>query len=178
MTRLPPKLAWPIAVLATAFLAAAGLVATVATPCVFSQSRTAPLSAATVFKRPLLMPGRIRIEAPRLAAMKMVRGPFFFRFFAGSWRFESVDAQHTRVIFRYSFDTRWPRLRRVLNARPGSRPIAVGLTQLDERLAELECLNRCRRRRVAHSDAASDLPLPADGAADRRRGRGHPPRRA
>ena len=29
--------------------------------------RDAPLSASTVFKRPLLMPSRIQIEAPRLA---------------------------------------------------------------------------------------------------------------
>lgn len=58
----------------------------------------------------------ITFDAPRKAAMKMVRGPFFFRIFAGSWRFDALDGERTRVSFRYSFDTRWPCLRRILNS--------------------------------------------------------------
>lgn len=39
-------------------------------------------------------------------AMTMVRGPFFFRRFAGTWLFKPVDDDCNLVTFRYSFTTR------------------------------------------------------------------------
>jgi len=51
---------------------------------------------------------------PRSVAMKMQRGPWFFRQFAGAWLF-SDHAAGARVTFRYSFTTRWPRLRPFLD---------------------------------------------------------------
>jgi len=53
----------------------------------------------------------ISFHEPAVAAMKMVRGPFFFRKFAGSWRFDDIGDQRTRVHFIYHFQSRWPRLR-------------------------------------------------------------------
>ena len=58
------------------------------------------------------------LSSPSVVAMKMTRGPWFFTQFAGSWRLEPVGtkpSQGTRVTFRYSFTTRWPWLRRILD---------------------------------------------------------------
>ena len=58
------------------------------------------------------------LSSPSVVAMKMTRGPFFFGQFAGSWRLEpaaSEDRTLTKVTFRYSFTTRWPIVRRVLD---------------------------------------------------------------
>jgi hypothetical protein len=58
------------------------------------------------------------INSPEVVAMKMTRGPVFFSQFAGSWRLEpDPDGQSGRVkvTFRYSFTTRWPWLRAVLD---------------------------------------------------------------
>lgn len=48
------------------------------------------------------------LKVPEVVAMRMIRGPFFFRQFAGTWRFEEVDSGVVQVTFRYSFTTRWP----------------------------------------------------------------------
>ena len=58
------------------------------------------------------------LSPPAVVAMKMTRGPFFFTQFAGSWRLEPAGAaspQRVQVTFRYSFTTRWPWLRGVLD---------------------------------------------------------------
>ena len=61
------------------------------------------------------------INPPEVVAMKMTRGPFFFTQFAGSWRLEpepgdqGAPSGQVRVTFRYSFTTRWPFLRRILD---------------------------------------------------------------
>jgi len=58
------------------------------------------------------------ITSPEVVAMKMTRGPFFFSQFAGSWRLEpdpSGQSGQVKVTFRYSFTTRWPWLRAVLD---------------------------------------------------------------
>lgn len=58
------------------------------------------------------------LSSPSVVAMKMTRGPFFFTQFAGSWRLEPAGAatpQAVRVTFRYSFTTRWPWLRHLLD---------------------------------------------------------------
>jgi ribosome-associated toxin RatA of RatAB toxin-antitoxin module len=57
----------------------------------------------------------ISFAPPHAVAMKMVRGPFFFAQFAGSWRFKAVSACDTAVTFRYSFKTRWKKLEPLLD---------------------------------------------------------------
>jgi ribosome-associated toxin RatA of RatAB toxin-antitoxin module len=52
----------------------------------------------------------VTVKPPRVVAMKMRRGPWFFKQFAGSWLFESRANNTTTVIFRYSFTTRWRQL--------------------------------------------------------------------
>jgi ribosome-associated toxin RatA of RatAB toxin-antitoxin module len=43
---------------------------------------------------------------PTSVAMKMVRGPWFFRQFAGTWLFAAQPSGQTLVTFRYAFATR------------------------------------------------------------------------
>src|SRR5579864_1475277 len=43
----------------------------------------------------------VAFAPPRLAAVRMTRGPWVLRSFAGSWRFETTELDTTRVIFRY-----------------------------------------------------------------------------
>jgi hypothetical protein len=45
----------------------------------------------------------ISFNPPTTVAMKMVRGPSYFRRFAGTWQFRPLDFQRTQVTFRYSF---------------------------------------------------------------------------
>ncbi len=47
----------------------------------------------------------VTVRAPRVVAMKMIRGPWFFSRFAGSWTFREHE-QGTNVTFRYSFRAR------------------------------------------------------------------------
>jgi ribosome-associated toxin RatA of RatAB toxin-antitoxin module len=55
------------------------------------------------------------LEPPDRVAIKMVKGPFFFSDFAGTWRFDQPTPEQTEVRFRYSFKTRWPLLRIILD---------------------------------------------------------------
>lgn len=55
------------------------------------------------------------LSRPEVAAMKMVEGPFLLHQFAGSWRFRPHPDGSTEVIFRYVFETRWRRLRWLLD---------------------------------------------------------------
>jgi hypothetical protein len=50
----------------------------------------------------------VSFKPPTVTAVKMTKGPWFIRSFAGSWRFETSDTAPgvTRVVFRYSVDTR------------------------------------------------------------------------
>jgi hypothetical protein len=50
---------------------------------------------------------------PRLAAVRMTRGPAILAAFAGSWRFEEAGRGTTRVVFRYHLKAR-PRWLRAL----------------------------------------------------------------
>ena len=52
---------------------------------------------------------------PASVAMKMTRGPWFFRHFAGTWLFKPLPDGATEVTFRYSFATRWRWLRPVMD---------------------------------------------------------------
>jgi ribosome-associated toxin RatA of RatAB toxin-antitoxin module len=46
--------------------------------------------------------------------MKMLRGPWFFRKFAGTWRFTPCEGG-TEVVFHYAFQTRWRWLSRLFD---------------------------------------------------------------
>ena len=65
----------------------------------------------------------VSFNPPHAVAMKMVRGPFFFAQFAGSWRFKAMSASEasheTAVTFRYSFKTRWKKLEPLLDGLIG-----------------------------------------------------------
>lgn len=52
---------------------------------------------------------------PASVAMKMLRGPWFFRRFAGTWLFEAHANGGTQVTFRYWFESRWRWLRPLLD---------------------------------------------------------------
>lgn len=47
----------------------------------------------------------VSFQRPEVVAMKMTKGPFLLRKFAGSWRFDQRGEQ-THVTFRYRFETR------------------------------------------------------------------------
>jgi ribosome-associated toxin RatA of RatAB toxin-antitoxin module len=49
----------------------------------------------------------VGFHPPRSVAMKMVRGPWFLRHFAGTWLFAPRPDGRTEVTFRYSFQPRW-----------------------------------------------------------------------
>ncbi len=48
----------------------------------------------------------VSFHPPSSVAMKMVRGPWFFQRFAGTWLFQSKCEGQTKVTFRYSFALR------------------------------------------------------------------------
>ena len=48
----------------------------------------------------------VSFNPPRACAVEMTRGPWFFRSFAGSWRFEPVGHGRTEVSFTYHLEGR------------------------------------------------------------------------
>ena len=44
----------------------------------------------------------ISFKPPQVVAIQMTRGPWLLQRFAGSWEFEALDSQQTRVTFRYN----------------------------------------------------------------------------
>ena len=44
----------------------------------------------------------VQVDPPITAAIKMVKGPFFLKMFAGSWIFKAVDPDNTHARFVYS----------------------------------------------------------------------------
>jgi ribosome-associated toxin RatA of RatAB toxin-antitoxin module len=48
----------------------------------------------------------LSFNPPRVTAVKMTRGPRLLARFAGSWRFEEIAAEQTRVRFRYHLQAR------------------------------------------------------------------------
>jgi hypothetical protein len=48
----------------------------------------------------------VSYNPPRVAAVRMTRGPWVIRTFAGSWRFTGVAPGRTRVVFRYGLRAR------------------------------------------------------------------------
>jgi ribosome-associated toxin RatA of RatAB toxin-antitoxin module len=59
--------------------------------------------------------GFVSFHPPDSVAMKMLRGPFFFKQFAGTWLFKAKNAGTTEVTFRYGFTVRWHWLGMLLN---------------------------------------------------------------
>lgn len=57
----------------------------------------------------------VSFTPPRVAAVKMTRGPWFIGGFAGSWRFFPEADGRTRVVFRYSVQARPAWLRPLLD---------------------------------------------------------------
>ena len=48
----------------------------------------------------------VSFVAPRIAAVRMTRGPWIIESFGGAWEFSPVGDGATRVVFRYQFRTR------------------------------------------------------------------------
>ena len=44
----------------------------------------------------------VSFNPPNTCAVEMTRGPWFFRSFSGSWRFDPITPERTRVTFTYS----------------------------------------------------------------------------
>jgi len=50
----------------------------------------------------------VSFNRPKVTAIKMIRGPFLFKSFLGSWTFNQFRPGITEVIFLYSFILRFP----------------------------------------------------------------------
>ena len=50
----------------------------------------------------------VSFQPPKVTAVSMTKGPFFYESFAGSWRFNAVAAQRTEVVFTYLFVLKRP----------------------------------------------------------------------
>ena len=88
----------------------------------------------------------ITLVRPHAVAMKMIRGPWFLKKFAGTWRF-SQQAHETLVSFRYHFETPWPWLRFFLNSlisRVFHRNIRQRLQGLKQAAENTDILHRLR----------------------------------
>jgi len=48
----------------------------------------------------------ISFQPGKVAAIKMVQGPYIFDTFSGSWNFHAINPQRTRVVFSYSMTAR------------------------------------------------------------------------
>jgi len=87
----------------------------------------------------------VTVTPPERVAVKLVRGPFFFASFAGSWIFHEAGEDRTRVTFRYGFRTRWRPLRPVLDrviSAVFTRDIAARLRALRHAAEETDLLRR------------------------------------
>ncbi len=50
----------------------------------------------------------ITFNRPNVTAIRMTKGPFMFKTFAGSWTFREIEPLKTEVTFSYSFALRFP----------------------------------------------------------------------
>ncbi|TWR26652.1 SRPBCC family protein [Mucilaginibacter achroorhodeus] len=50
----------------------------------------------------------VSYNRPKVTAIKMTKGPYWFRSFSGSWNFKELEANETEVLFMYSFQLRFP----------------------------------------------------------------------
>ncbi len=97
----------------------------------------------------------LTFSPPRVAAVRMTRGPWLLRSFAGSWRFDEVGAGQTRVAFRYHFTVRLGWLGRLL------APLLAAFFARDVRL-RLDALRKAVERdaRLAAPEAEKLAPAP------------------
>ena len=87
----------------------------------------------------------VTVKRPERVAVRITRGPFFFENFAGSWVFHDAGEGVTRVVFRYSFRTRWSWLRPVLDpviSAVFGRDIAARVRGLKHAAEETDLLRR------------------------------------
>lgn len=96
----------------------------------------------------------VSFTPPRVAAVRMTRGPWFIGGFAGSWRFFPEADGRTRVVFRYSVRARPRWLQPLLN------PVLVRVFSREVR----------RRLRGLREYVERDAPAPS-GAVPATRGR-------
>lgn len=76
----------------------------------------------------------ITVSPPAVAAMRMIRGPFFFATFCGSWRFKRMAERATEVTFKYHYTTPWKAFRPLVD-----RVIGVVLKfEIERRLRDLK----------------------------------------
>jgi ribosome-associated toxin RatA of RatAB toxin-antitoxin module len=78
----------------------------------------------------------VSFNPPNVTAVKMTRGPWFLRSFAGSWRFHGRPDGRTRVAFRYH-----------LSARPAWLAPLLGLVFAHDTRNRLDALRRAVKRR-------------------------------
>lgn len=90
----------------------------------------------------------ISVNPPDVAAMKMIKGPFFLRKFSGSWKFDYRGDKATLVTFNYHFQTKWAILsplidpiitfvfRRDVLRRLGDLKYAIECTDLPKRVSD------------------------------------------
>lgn len=50
----------------------------------------------------------VSYNRPKVTAVKMTKGPFMFKSFAGSWQFEKEAGNMTLITFTYSYTLRFP----------------------------------------------------------------------
>jgi ribosome-associated toxin RatA of RatAB toxin-antitoxin module len=89
----------------------------------------------------------VGFHPPRSVAMKMVRGPWFLRQFAGTWLFAPRPGGKTEVTFRYAFAPRWRWLAPLLNpafAWAFRREVRARLRGLKRGAEELRLLDQVR----------------------------------
>jgi ribosome-associated toxin RatA of RatAB toxin-antitoxin module len=92
----------------------------------------------------------VSLDAPRVAAVQMTRGPALFESFAGSWRFEPAGPGVTRVRFCYHVEARPRWLRPLLN------PLFTAVFARDTR-QRLEAL-----KKAAETTDILQLPTPPE----------------
>ena len=73
----------------------------------------------------------VSFNPPRVTAVRMTRGPWVVRAFAGAWRFTAVAPGRTRVSFRYA-----------LRGRPGLLTPALGRVFARDTRRRLQALKR------------------------------------
>ena len=54
----------------------------------------------------------VSFNRPSVVAIKMIKGPWFIKNFAGSWQFQRIDKNKSKVIFKYNivFKPGWIKL--------------------------------------------------------------------
>ncbi len=78
----------------------------------------------------------INLVAPSMAATSMLKGPFFFLMFSGSWYFRSLKKNSTEVTLNYQFKSRW-------------RPLAFIFDPFIKRILERDCRRALRDLKYA-----------------------------